>query len=210
MIIPPAKPARKTELIRGPNIKPLPKGKPLEDKLACKVLLKLGDNISTDDILPGGSKVLPLRSNIPAISRYVFARIDPTFADRALESAEGCIVGENNYGQGSSREHAALAPMYLGIRTVLARSFARIHRSNLINFGIIPLVVVEGGEMPQKGDTVELAGLKAAIRGGNSIEATINGKRKLPLKVELAERERAILLAGGLLRYIRRNLGKKA
>ena len=136
----PAPPATGQEILRGPNIKPIPRGKPLAEDFQASVLIKLGDHITTDDILPGGSEILPFRSNIPAISRYTFSRLDAGFAERALEAKGGVILGGENYGQGSSREHAALAPMFLGIRAVLAKSFARIHLNNLINYGILPLV----------------------------------------------------------------------
>ena len=141
MIIPPL--ARGTrspvEVIRGPNIKPVPLAPPVPDYLTGIVLLKVGDNITTDHIMPAGAKILPLRSNIPAISEYVFARVDPQFVERAREQHGGIIVGGINYGQGSSREHAALAPMYLGVKAIIALSFSRIHHANLINMGILPL-----------------------------------------------------------------------
>lgn len=137
MIIPPSENPAQVTIIRGPNIKPLPKKEPMPDTLHGEVLLKLGDNITTDHIMPAGAKVLPLRSNIPAISEFVFEKIDKEFAKRAKEKGGGFLVGGINYGQGSSREHAALAPMYLGVKAVIAKSFARIHRSNLVNFGIL-------------------------------------------------------------------------
>jgi aconitate hydratase len=139
MIIAPSKQPEAVKVIRGPNIRPLPKREPLEESLSGEVLIKLEDNISTDTIMPAGAKILPLRSNIPAISEYVFHSVDPSFAQRAKEKKGGFIIGGENYGQGSSREHAALAPMYLGIKAVLVKSFARIHKANLINFGILPL-----------------------------------------------------------------------
>ncbi|MEK7847768.1 MAG: aconitase family protein, partial [Chloroflexota bacterium] len=138
-ILPPSPEPDKVEIIRGPNIKPLPLARPPEQSVAGQVLIVVGDNISTDHILPAGAKVLPLRSNIPAISDYVFERVDPDFVRRTKQIGGGIIVGGTNYGQGSSREHAALAPMYLGVRAVLAKSFARIHWANLINFAILPL-----------------------------------------------------------------------
>jgi aconitate hydratase len=140
MILAPAAESEKVEIVRGPNIKPLPLAKPLADKLEGKLLIKVGDNISTDHIMPAGAKILPLRSNIPAISEYVFSQVDPSFVKNAKEAGGGFITGGSNYGQGSSREHAALAPMYLGIKAVLVKSFARIHWANLVNFGILPLV----------------------------------------------------------------------
>ncbi|UCC68466.1 MAG: aconitate hydratase, partial [Armatimonadota bacterium] len=144
MIIPPADQPAHVEIVRGCNIAPVPTRGPMEDILRGKVLLVAGDNITTDDIMPAGAKILPLRSNIPAISEFVFSRLDPDFASRAKQAGGGFVVGGANYGQGSSREHAALAPMALGLRAVLARSFARIHHANLINFGILPLLLPEG------------------------------------------------------------------
>lgn len=143
MILAPSSTPDSVEVVRGPNIKPLPTRGPLAEKISGKILLKVGDNITTDHIMPAGSKVLPLRSNIPAISEYVFVRIDPTFPQRAKANKGGIVIAGANYGQGSSREHAALAPMYLGVTAVIAKSFARIHRQNLINFGILPLTFVE-------------------------------------------------------------------
>ncbi|MDD2717153.1 MAG: aconitate hydratase [Candidatus Wallbacteria bacterium] len=139
LIIPPAKDGSKVTVVRGPNIQPLPKNTRLEDKVEVPVILKVGNDITTDHIMPAGAKILPLRSNVPKIAEHVFEPIDPTFAKRAKEAKQSVIVGGANYGQGSSREHAALAPMYLGIKAVLVKSFARIHLANLVNFGIMPL-----------------------------------------------------------------------
>ncbi len=136
----PAPAGEAVEVLRGPNIQPCPVNQPLPDRIEAELLLVTGDNITTDDIMPGGAKVLPLRSNIPKISEFVFAGTDPEFAERARAAGGGVVVGGHNYGQGSSREHAALAPMYLGLKAVIVKSFARIHRSNLINFGILPVV----------------------------------------------------------------------
>lgn len=151
MVLSPADNPDSFKVLRGPNIKPLPIREEMPESPEGPILLKVGDNITTDDIMPAGAKVLPLRSNIPAISQHVFSGIDLTFAQRALEAQGGFVLGGHNYGQGSSREHAALAPMYLGAQAVIAKSFARIHKANLINFGIIPLVL----ENPQ--DYEELA-----------------------------------------------------
>jgi len=160
MIIPPLPPeqASNVEIIRGPNIKPLPDFPPLPDKLEGEILLKVGDNITTDHIMPAGAKILPLRSNIPEISKYVFSRVDENFASRAMEKHGGFIIGGENYGQGSSREHAAIAPKHLGIKAVIAKSFARIHRANLINFGILPLTFAEPSdyERIEQGDHIEI------------------------------------------------------
>lgn len=146
MILPPAEDAAAVQVVRGPNIKPLPVAEAMRDKVQGPVLIKVGDNITTDHIMPAGAKVLPLRSNIPAIAEYVFSPLDPSFPRRAREAGGGIIVGGENYGQGSSREHAALAPMCLGVKAVLAKTFARIHRDNLINFGILPLTFVDAAD----------------------------------------------------------------
>ena len=140
MFIFPNADGKDSKVIKGPNIKPIPLGENLTCEVKAKTILKLGDNITTDDIMPAGSKVLPLRSNIPAISEFVFSSIDEKFSEKAKEAGASIIVGADNYGQGSSREHAAIAPMYLGVRAVIAKSIARIHRKNLINYGILPLI----------------------------------------------------------------------
>jgi aconitate hydratase len=221
MVIPPSDRPEEVEIVRGPNIAPLPRRGPLADTIRGKVLLVAGDNITTDDIMPAGAKILPLRSNIPAISRYVFSRMDPEFAERARREGGGFIVGGANYGQGSSREHAALAPMALGIRAVLARSFARIHQANLVNFGILPLEVGEdapGGHASayggrhtgptrrpiSQGDELEIGGVRAAIeaRGPLTVTNLTNGER-FEVSCELTPRQARIVLAGGLLNYIR-------
>ena len=181
----PAAPRRAgQEIIRGPNIKPIPRGKPLAENFQAEVLIKLGDHITTDDILPGGSEVLPFRSNIPAISRYAFSRLDPTFAERAAKARGGVIVGGENYGQGSSREHAALVPMFLGIQAVLAKSFARIHLNNLINYGILPLVFENPADYSRlaQGERLSFSGVKKSIRNLKPIEVRRGeeGKRVPP------------------------------
>ncbi len=204
MILSPSPEPDKAEIRRGPNIKPLPVPKPMADGLELPVLLKTGDNITTDHIMPAGSKILPLRSNIPAISRYVFSSVDPDFSDRALAAGSGVIVGGLNYGQGSSREHAALAPMYLGVKAVIAKSFARIHRANLINFGILPLTFEheEDYESLQQGDILQFTGVVHGLMSGGSLTA-INktSGRELRLVHNLSPREAAVILAGGLLNY---------
>ncbi|HHX74793.1 MAG TPA: aconitate hydratase, partial [Firmicutes bacterium] len=158
MIIPPAADPETVEVVRGPNIQPLPVNKELPDTLQASVLLKVEDNITTDHIMPARAKILPLRSNIPAISAYVFSQIDPTFAERAKAAGSGVVVGGHNYGQGSSREHAALAPMYLGVKAVIAKSFARIHHANLVNFGILPLTFASEADYDKigQGDKLEI------------------------------------------------------
>lgn len=204
MIISPLPPdkAKEIELIRGPNIKPLPISDPLEERLNGQVLLKLGDNISTDDILPSGAKVMALRSNIPAISEYLFENIDSSFVKRAKQWGGGFIVAGNNYGQGSSREHAAIGPMFLGIKAVIAKSFARIHFSNLINFGILPLTFREESDYQviDNGDEIEID-----IRSlGNEIKMLNKTKGKeISLISHLSERERIILKKGGALSFVK-------
>lgn len=208
-ILAPAKDPSKVEVIRGPNIKPLPLRNPMEQTLQGEVLIKVDDNISTDAIMPAGAKILPLRSNIPAISEYVFCWLDPDFAKRAKEKKGGFIVGGENYGQGSSREHAALAPMYLGIKGVLAKSFARIHRANLINFGIIPLEFTNTADYDKvkQGSLIRIDRVIDALSDDKkTIGATINGS-KVDLKLDLTERQRKILIDGGLLNYTKKTFG---
>ena len=201
ILSPPSRP-EKVVIERGPNIKPLPLRGPLEDFVEGSVILKVGDNISTDDILPAGAKVLPLRSNIPAISEHLFERIDARFVKRAKQLEGGFVVGGENYGQGSSREHAALAPMYLGIKAILTKSYARIHRSNLINFGILPLTFKDPDEFLriQQGDYLRIMGLRKGLRalGLLTIENETQ-KRSFEVLHGLNQREIEILLAGGLL-----------
>lgn len=205
MIIIPPDDGSSVEVLRGPNIKPIPLKDPLADSLTVTVLLKVGDNITTDDIMPAGAKILPLRSNIPAISEHVFEGLDPDFPARAQENAPGIVVGGDNYGQGSSREHAALAPMYLGVEAVLACSFARIHKANLINFGIMPLLIsLEDYATLEQGDRLELRGIRAAIENGAPVVAArVGSKQTIDLTYDLSDREREMLLAGGRLNFIR-------
>ena len=207
MIIPPADKPEEVEIIRGPNIKPLPVNEPLSDAVKAEVLLKTPDNITTDDIMPAGAKILPLRSNIPAMAEHVYEGVDPTFAGRANAATAGFIVGGDNYGQGSSREHAALAPMYLGIKAVLAKGFARIHKANLINFGILPLTFANPNdyEWMDQGDVLELKGLREAVSSGQPITVK-NGTKGREFKVNLdpTDRQAEILLAGGLLNYTKK------
>ena len=191
-----------TEVVRGPNIKPVPKGVRPADTLRETVLLKVGDNITTDHIMPAGTKILPYRSNIPYLSQFCFRVSDEGFADRAKAAGSGVIVGGANYGQGSSREHAALVPLYLGIRAVVAKSFARIHSANLINAGIVPLVFADAADYDavSEGATLVIDGFAAAVAGDREITATVDG-RKIVLIADFTERQRAVLLAGGLLNY---------
>jgi aconitate hydratase len=196
--------AHRVEILRGPNIAPLPLRGALADELAGPVLLKLGDNITTDDIMPAGAKILPLRSNIPAISEYVFSGLDPTFAKRAKEAGGGFIVGGENYGQGSSREHAALAPMYLGVKAVLALSFARIHLANLINFGLLPLRISRDFyEKVEQGSPLRIDEVRLSVETGEVRIVDIATDEGFIATIEAGPREREILLAGGLLNFVR-------
>lgn len=207
MILPPADNPDDVEIVRGPNIKPLPVAGPLPESIEGRVLIKVGDNITTDHIMPAGARVLPLRSNIPAMSEYVFTAVDPSFPRRAREAGGGIIVGGENYGQGSSREHAALVPMYLGVKAVLAKSFARIHRDNLINFGILPLTFIEPADYDrlERDDVLQIDGLHRALREGAELEVK-NVTRGFTIKAraQLTPRQVEIILAGGLLNYTRR------
>lgn len=194
------------EVLRGPNIKDYPKTSPLSDSLNVECSLKTGDNITTDHIMPAGAKILPLRSNIPEISKHCFEVVDTEFPQRALSLGESVIIGGSNYGQGSSREHAALAPLYLGIKAVIVKSFARIHKANLVNAGILPLTFENEADYDcvSQGDKLELSGLRAAVKDANSvIMKNISNGKEIALKIELSEREREIILAGGLLDYTR-------
>jgi aconitate hydratase len=195
------------KIIRGPNIQPLPDFVPLADSLEGTILIKVGDNISTDIIMPAGNRVLPYRSNIPAISEFVFEIIDPEFPARAKEHGGGVVIGGENYGQGSSREHAALAPRYLGVCAKIAKSFARIHKANLVNFGILPLVFADPAdyESVQQGSKISIPDIKRAIADGASeIKILVEG-RKMVTQLDVSVRQRRILLAGGIL-----NLAKQS
>ena len=210
--IPPSGDPESVEIFTGPNIVPPPPGNPLPDRLEGEVLLALGDNISTDDILPGGNNVLPLRSNIPAISEWTFAYVDKTFPQRAKEKKGGFVVGGENWGQGSSREHAAIAPMYLGVKGILAKSFARIHESNLINFGIPPLRFVNPDDYrkSKQGDKLVIEGIRAALAEGKEVIVR-NETRNETYRMThaLSKRKVEMLLAGGLTRFLRRKWGKE-
>ena len=205
MLIKPQGDPHEIKVIKGPNIKEVPVKEPPGDKIEAEILLKLSDNITTDDIMPAGSTILPLRSNIPEISEFVFSHIDKTFSERAKQSkvkGGGIIAGGENYGQGSSREHAAIAPMYLGIHAVIAKSFARIHRSNLINFGILPLLFKNTGdyEKVEKGDRLIIKDIKNSLKGKQFY--TIHNLTKnysFEALLNLNDREREIILSGGLL-----------
>lgn len=192
------------EVLRGPNIKPFPETSPLDDVIDCKCSLKVEDNITTDHIMPAGAKILPFRSNIPKISKFCFTVCDEEFPERAKKLGKSIIVGGSNYGQGSSREHAALAPLYLGVKAVLVKSFARIHRSNLINAGILPLTFVNEADYDKilQNDDIVIENLIEAIRGdGRLVVKNKSNGAEIPVVCELSERAKAIVIAGGLLNY---------
>lgn len=205
-ILPPADDPDRIEIRRGPNIKPLPTRGDLEAVMGGGVLLKLEDNISTDHILPAGPTVLPLRSNVPAIAEYLFRYVDPTFVERAKERGGGFIVAGENYGQGSSREHAALCPMYFGVKAILAQSFARIHRDNLINYAVLPLTFVhaEDYRSVDPDDELEIQEVRDCLEAGSTTLMVQNLTKHRPIEtsIEITPRQRQILLAGGLLRYV--------
>ena len=194
------------EVLRGPNIKPFPVTTPLDSVIDCKCSLKVGDNITTDHIMPAGTKILPYRSNVPKLSEFCFTVCDPDFPERAKREGGGVILGGTNYGQGSSREHAALVPLYLGIKAVIAKSFARIHVANLINFGIVPFTLEnpDDYELIAEGADISIPDFKEAIASKSSVSLKANGK-EINLVLSLTERQRKILLSGGLLNYTKEN-----
>lgn len=207
-IIPPAEEPEKVEIIRGPNIKPFPINKKLAHVVEGEVLLIMEDNITTDHIMPSNAKLLPYRSNIPYLSDYCLTPVDPTFPERAKKAKGGILVAGHNYGQGSSREHAALVPLYLGIKAVIAKSFARIHEANLINSGILPLVFKdeEDYERIDKGDILEINNAREQVSRGEAI--TVKNKTKdyeFEVELNISPRLREVLLAGGLLNYTKKN-----
>jgi len=207
MVVPPAPEGEEVEVVRGPNIKPFPINKELENRVGGKVLIKVGDNITTDHIMPSNAKLLPYRSNVPYLAEYCLTPCDPDFPKRAKENGGGFIVGGSNYGQGSSREHAALAPLQLGIKGVLAKSFARIHMANLINSGIIPMVFVNESDYDEidNGDELLLDNAIEQIKNGNELIIHNNTKNKdIKVRVTLSDRQVEIILAGGLLNYTRK------
>lgn len=208
MVIPPASPenAKEIKVFRGPNIKPFPVSEAMAENIEAKAILKVGDNITTDHIMPAGAKILPYRSNIPYLSQFCFRQCDPNFAENCKKEGKGIIIGGANYGQGSSREHAALVPLYLGIKAVITKSFARIHKANLVNAGIIPLTFVNEADYNRidQGDELALNGIRAAIAGAGSIRLTnISKNEEYDLAYDLSDRQREMLLAGGLLNYTR-------
>ncbi|TAL23661.1 MAG: aconitate hydratase, partial [Nitrospirae bacterium] len=209
-LTPPKKDTSGITVIKGPNIKEISVKEPLRDKIEAEILLKLGDNVTTDDIMPAGSKVLPFRSNIPKISEFVFSGIDPTFSQRAMKAKEhggGIVIGGENYGQGSSREHAAIAPMFLGLQAVIAKSFARIHKSNLINFGILPLTFRNPSDHEKiaQGDKVVIRDVIKSL-GGDQIFTVENRTKDFTFWAvsDLNERQKEIIIKGGLLPYTKK------
>ena len=202
-VLPPASPeeAAQVEVLRGPNIKELPQGRALGDSVSAELTLKLGDNITTDHIMPAGAKILPYRSNIPKLSEFCFGVCDSSFPERAKAAGQSIIVGGANYGQGSSREHAALVPLYLGVRAVVAKSFARIHAANLVNAGILPLTFKDPADYDalKQGDRLEISGIDAGLESGTAYLQA--GERRMELSCAFSPRQRAILRAGGLLNY---------
>jgi aconitate hydratase len=210
MLVAPAESSETVPLDKGPNIASLPLFGPLLDTLEGPVLLKVGDDISTDEIMPAGSEILPYRSNIPKISEFSFSRIDATYSERAKQRAVSFVVGGGNYGQGSSREHAALGPRYLGLRAVLAKSYARIHRQNLINFGILPLLFTEPNdwERVEQDDIIVISGVREALAKGKVLTLVNKTKNEsYDLKHGLTERSLEMVLAGGLINMMRSKQG---
>ncbi len=210
-IIFPAAGLEKTEVVRGPNIKPLPEFDDLPDMLEAEVVIRVEDNISTDGIMPAGSKILPLRSNIEAISEFVFHQVDPDFVARIKKVDRAVVIGGENYGQGSSREHAALAPRFLGVRAKIVKSFARIHKANLCNFGILPLTFKnpDDYDLFEPGKKVVFPDVKKHLeRGDTEIPVKVDGKEVVTV-FEVSERQREHLIAGGTLNFVKRELGAK-
>lgn len=200
----PSQTGEEVQVIRGENIKPFPIFGPLPEDLCGKILIKTGDDITTDHILPGGVEVMRYRSNIPHLSRYCLVRCDPEFPELAAKHGGGFILGGHNYGQGSSREHAALAPVYLGVRLVIAKSFARIHKANLINSGIFPMVFQnpEDYDTLEKLDELQISDIAKQLKAGNTLTAKAKGK-EITLLCEVTDKERDILLSGGKVNYVR-------
>ncbi|MCH4007037.1 MAG: aconitate hydratase [Eubacterium sp.] len=196
--------AAEVKILKGPNIKECPLGEPAKETLDAELILKVEDNITTDHIMPAGSKILPYRSNIPHLSQYCFEVVDPTFPERAKKAGRGIIVGGENYGQGSSREHAALVPLYLGVRAVIAKSFARIHAANLINAGILPLTFKDPADYDHltQGDKLEISGVLEGLESGSFTLKDLTSGEEIPLVGQFTERQKAMIKDGGLLRMV--------
>lgn len=205
-ILVPPEDGSSVEIIRGPNIQPFPELIALPEEIEGDVLLKVEDNITTDHIMPAGNQVLPFRSNIPAISEFVFQALDKSFSERAREKGGGIVVGGENYGQGSSREHAALAPRYLGVTAKIVKSFARIHKANLINFGILPLEFADPGDYDKisQGDRIRIPDVKKILKSGGNEIPVLAGDHKIMTRISVSGRERACLIAGGLINLVRK------
>ncbi|MDX1523808.1 MAG: aconitate hydratase, partial [Anaerolineae bacterium] len=208
MLVPPAENGQQVELEKGPNIKSLPELDPLPGKLELPVLIKVGDDISTDEIMPAGAKILPYRSNIPEISKFVFSQVDKNYYNRAIEYQDqgSLIVGGENYGQGSSREHAAIAPRYLGVRAVIAKSFARIHWQNLANFGVLPLTFAQPDDWKKidQGDVVAIKDVRSTLKNGNSISVTnVTKDETYQTQHTLSKRQVEMILDGSLINLVR-------
>jgi len=208
-VLAPAMDGSAVEVLRGPNIKEFPKSKPFADELSANVVLKVGDNITTDHIMPAGAKILPYRSNIPFLSQFCFQVCDPDFPERARAAGDGIVIGGSNYGQGSSREHAALVPMYLGIRCVIAKSFARIHVANLINAGILPLCFADPADydLVSQGQDLRLENIAASMDSGEFTAIVADSGKTIKLVGSFTDRQKQIVMAGGLLNYTK-EMGK--
>jgi aconitate hydratase len=215
MLVPPPADGRLTVLVKGPNIASLPDFEELPTTIAGPVLLKMGDNVSTDEILPAGAAVLPLRSNIPAISRFAFSRIDETYHDRAMAERDGgghVVVGGANYGQGSSREHAAIAPRYLGLHAVIAKGFARIHAQNLVNFGVLPVAFDDPADYDrvQQGDDIVIHEVAEQIKAGPAVEVRNETRDETyACTHRLSSRQIDLVLAGSLISFLRHQVRKQ-
>ena len=199
------------DIAYGPNIKPFPTSEPLPENIAAKAVLKVGDDITTDHIMPAGAKILPYRSNIPFLSKFCFAQCDPDFAKNCTEAGAGIVIGGANYGQGSSREHAALVPLYLGVKAVIVKSFARIHRANLVNAGIIPFTFANPADYDKisRGDDLALENIRTSMEAGSPVMLmNISKNESYALEYDLSPRQRELLLAGGLLPYTAKGAAK--
>ena len=205
----PLEEALQVALVKGPNIASLPTFEPLPDEIEVPVLLKVADDISTDEIMPPGLRVLPFRSNIPRIAEFSFDRLDPSYAARARKVKGHVVVGGRNYGQGSSREHAALGPQYLGLRAVLAKGFARIHSENLINFGVLPLTFVDPADYDgiQPGDVLRLADLRRMLVAGGDLRVeNVTRQYQFQMRHHMSPRQVQLVLSGGLINWMKERL----
>ena len=194
------------KVLRGPNIQPIPSAKTLENELTLPVSLKVGDNITTDHIMPAGASILPYRSNLPKLATFCFVGVDETFPERAKALQESIIIGGENYGQGSSREHAALAPLYLGVRVVIAKSFARIHKANLVNAGILPLEFSTSADYDilNQNDIIEFSDIFNGLENGKITAQSKTTNKQIVLSVNLSKRQIDYIKAGGLLNYTKK------